>query len=108
MTELTQQIKLSETTRKLPLSQCGPADASNNSAEKSAAKAVTLSGKISDDGKTLVSDKDNKSWTISNPDAVKGHEGHEVKVKAHEDAAKNEIHIVSLKMKSASNETMKK
>ncbi len=76
--------------------------------EKAAAKAVTLSGKISDDGKTLVTDKDNKSWTISNPDAVKGHEGHEVKVKAHEDAAKNEIHIVSLKMKSASDETMKK
>jgi hypothetical protein len=76
--------------------------------EKAATKAVTLSGKISDDGKTFVTDKDNKSWTISNPDAVKGHEGHEVKVKAHEDTAKNEIHVVSLKMKSESNETMKK
>jgi membrane protein implicated in regulation of membrane protease activity len=65
---------------------------------KATAKAVTLSGKISDDGKTFVSAKDNKSWTISNPDAVKGHEGHEVKVKAHEDAAKNEIHVVSLTM----------
>jgi hypothetical protein len=75
--------------------------------EKAATKVVTLSGKISDDGKTLVSDKDNKSWTISNPDAVKGHEGHEVKVKVHEDADKNEIHIVSVKMKSESKEMKK-
>jgi hypothetical protein len=41
-------------------------------------KAVSITGKISDDGKTFVSDKDSKSWTISNPDAVKGHEGHHV------------------------------
>jgi hypothetical protein len=66
-------------------------------AEKASAKAVSLSGKVSDDGKTFV-DKDNKSWTVSNPEALKGHEGHEVTLKAHEDAAKNEIHVVSVKM----------
>jgi len=46
-------------------------------------KAVSVTGKISDDGKTFVSDKDGKSWTISNPEAVKGHEGHHVTLKAH-------------------------
>jgi len=66
-------------------------------AEKASAKAVGLSGKVSADGKTFV-DKDNKSWTVSNPEALKGHEGHEVTLKAHEDAAKNEIHVVSVKM----------
>src|SRR6266513_4639989 len=40
-------------------------------AEKASAKAVSLSGKISADGKTFV---DNKSWTVSNPEALKGHE----------------------------------
>jgi hypothetical protein len=30
---------------------------------------------------------------MSNPDALKSHEGQEVKVKAQEDAAKNEIHM---------------
>jgi len=65
-----------------------------------ATKAVTLSGKIGDDGKTFVSDKDNKNWMISNPDAVKGHEGHEVKIKAHENAATNELQVTSVKMKS--------
>ena len=29
---------------------------------------------------------------------MKGHEGHEVTLKVHEDAAKNEIHVVSVKM----------
>ena len=66
-------------------------------AEKASAKAVSLSGKVSADGKTFV-DKDNKSWTVSNPDALKGHEGHEVTLKVHEDAAKNGIHVVSVKM----------
>lgn len=60
-------------------------------------KAVSVSGKIGGDGKTFV-DKDGKSWTVVNPDAVKGHEGHEVTLKAHLDAAKNEVHVVSLKM----------
>jgi len=66
-------------------------------AEKASAKAVSLSGEISDDGKTFV-DKDIKSWTVSNPEALKGHEGHEVTLKAHVDEAKNEIHVTSVKM----------
>jgi hypothetical protein len=61
-------------------------------------KAVSVGGKISDDGKTFVSDKDGKSWMISNPEAVKGHEGHHVTLKAHVYADKNEVHVMSLKM----------
>ena len=61
-------------------------------------KAASVTGKISDDGKTFVSDKDGKSWTISNPEAVKGHEGHHVALKAHVYADKNEVHVMSLKM----------
>jgi len=61
-------------------------------------KAVSVGGKISDDGKTFVSDKNGKSWTISNPEAVKGHEGHHVTLKAHVYADKNEVHVMSLKM----------
>jgi hypothetical protein len=61
-------------------------------------KAVSVAGKISDDGKTFTSDKDGKSWAINNPDAVKGHEGHHVTLKAHVDSGKNEVQVVSLKM----------
>jgi len=84
------------------------------SAANMAKKSVSVSGKVSDDGKMFMSDKDNKNWMISNPDAVKGHEGHHVTVKGHVDAAKNEIHITSVKigkdeMKNTMNQdTMKK
>ena len=62
------------------------------------AKAASITGKISDDGKTFVSDKDGKSWTINNPDAVKGHEGHHVTLKAHVAADSSTVDVVSLKM----------
>ena len=60
-----------------------------------------LMGKISDDGKSLT-DKDGKSWTIDNPDAVKGHEGHEVTLRGHIDTAANTIHVTSVKMSGES------
>lgn len=81
----------------------------NMSAESMGKKAVSVSGKISDDGKTFRSDKDSKNWMISNPEAAMGHEGHHVTVKAHVDAAKNEIHITSVRMaKDEMKDTTKK
>jgi hypothetical protein len=70
----------------------------DNSKSGMSMTAVSITGKISDDGKMFVSDRDSKSWTISNPDAVKGHEGHHVTLTAHADTDKNEVHVVSLKM----------
>ena len=61
-------------------------------------KTVDVTGKISDDGKVFVSDKDSKNWSISNPDAVKGHEGHHVVLTAMVDADKSEVQVMSLKM----------
>lgn len=63
-----------------------------------ASKTVDVKGKISDDGKSFVSEKDSKNWNISNPDAVKGHEGHRVILTAVVDADKNEVQVTSLKM----------
>jgi hypothetical protein len=59
---------------------------------------VNVTGKISDDGKSFVSDKDGKTWSIKNPEAVKGHEGHHVTLNAHVYADKGEVHVMSLKM----------
>jgi pentapeptide MXKDX repeat protein len=61
-------------------------------------KAVKITGKISDDGKTFVNDSDSKSWDIVNPEAIKGHEGHHVTLTAHVYADKNQVHVMSLKM----------
>jgi pentapeptide MXKDX repeat protein len=86
----------------------------NMKADNMSKKAMTVSGKVSDDGKMFVSDKDNKTWTVTNPEALKGHEGHHVTVKAHVDAAKNEMQVSSVKMAKAEikdsmkNDNMKK
>ena len=61
-------------------------------------KSVHVTGKVSDDGKTFVGDTDSKSWTINNPEAVKGHEGHHVTLTAQCNTDKNEVHVMSLKM----------
>jgi membrane protein implicated in regulation of membrane protease activity len=76
-------------------------DASQSAAKQdsaqSASQATSISGKVSDDGKAIV-DKDGKSWTVSNPDTLKGHEGHEVTVQADVDSTKNEVRVESVKM----------
>ncbi|HMK28553.1 MAG TPA: hypothetical protein VK473_02640 [Terriglobales bacterium] len=64
---------------------------------QSGAKAEDVKGTISQDGKTLAGD-DGKSWTIANPDAVKGHEGHHVVLKGSADASTNQIQVSSVKM----------
>ena len=64
--------------------------------EKGAASSE-VKGTVSQDGKTLVGD-DGKSWTIANPDAVKGHEGHHVALKGSTDAATSQIQVSSVKM----------
>lgn len=66
--------------------------------KSSSSKVRHVTGKISDDGKTLTADKDSKSYTIDNPDAVKGHEGHEVRLSGHIGASNNSIHVTKVKM----------
>ena len=64
---------------------------------------MSISGKVSDDGKTFVSESDSKSWTVSNPEALKGHEGHQVTLSANVNADKNELQVLSVKMIKADN-----
>ena len=61
-------------------------------------KLQHLKGKTSDDGKSITTDKDNKTYTIENSDAVKGHEGHDVRLSGHVDASNNSIHVTSVTM----------
>jgi hypothetical protein len=70
----------------------------NMQAPDASKKAIDIKGKISADGTTFVSDKDGKTWTIINPEAVKGHEGHHVILNAHVYSDKMQVHVMSLKM----------
>ena len=70
-------------------------------------KAVFLSGQISLDGKSLVSDK-NEIWAVTNPEVLSGHEGQQVRVRCQMLSAKYDIQVFSFEpvvreVKSASN-----
>jgi hypothetical protein len=88
-------------------------DKKTDKAEKKEAKAaakdksMTLTGWIKDqDGKTMfVNDKDKQAWNISNMDAVKGHEGHHVKVKAKLNEADHSLNVEKLSMLRKSKQT---
>ena|SRR5689334_4405490 len=73
----------------------------NTKAKLLSMKAFSMSGRVSNDGKTFISDKGNQTWTVSNPDKLKGHEGHQVQVKGHLDTANNEIHVIFVKVRPA-------
>jgi hypothetical protein len=77
-------------------------DQKSTSAKSSTANPLrSIAGKISDDGKTFTADKDGKQWTIKNPDEVKGHEGHHVRVRAHVNKDTNELDVTKVTMLGA-------
>ena len=53
----------------------------------------------------FVNDKDKDTWSISNPDAVKGHEGHHVKIKALLNEGDHSVKVESLSMLSKGKQT---
>ena len=72
------------------------------------AKTAKLTGTIGQDGKSFTNDADQSSWTISNPDKVKGHEGHHVTVHAKTDDANKSIEVTSVAMVAAKKSTKSK
>ncbi len=73
-----------------------PAQYHNSTAQKKSQKPASISGKVGSGGKTFTADKDSKIWKVNNPEAFSGIEVRHVKVKAHVDAAQNQIEIVSV------------
>jgi hypothetical protein len=59
-------------------------------------KALTVAGRVSDDGKHFVTDIDTE-WTINNPDSLKGREGRLVTIKCYVDSDKSKIQVLSVK-----------
>jgi hypothetical protein len=75
-----------------------PRDVKQDNAKplSSSKKAVTISGQVSVDGKTLVSAEDD-IWPVSNPAALSGLEGQQVTVKCQVSPDKNSIHVFFVK-----------
>jgi hypothetical protein len=72
-------------------------------AKAAPAPLKSIKGTVKADGDklTFVADKDQKSWDVVNPEALKGHEGHHVELSAHVYADKGQIHVMSVKMLKA-------
>jgi len=71
---------------------------SGNPAVTAPLKNVKGTVKFDGDKASFVADKDQKSWGVMNPEALKGHDGHHVEVSAHVYADKGYIHVMSVKM----------
>ena len=65
------------------------------------AKAVTMTGTVSADEKSIVSDKDKKTWAVKNPDTLKGHAAQHLGITAQVDTSKSEITVKSIKVLTA-------
>ncbi len=108
VTTLALSVMLSMTA----LAQYSPQEpAKKDQTAQAPLKSIEGTVKAEGDKVTFVADKDQKSWAVDNPEALKGHEGHHVSVKAHVDAAKGSIHITEVKMlkgKEMKKEEMKK
>jgi hypothetical protein len=64
--------------------------------------------KCMEDGKAaFVNDKDGSVWAISNPEAIKGHEGHHVTLKGHANATDKTFHVMSVAMAKEKKEAKK-
>jgi hypothetical protein len=98
---------LPDTTLAQHSSKAAEAKPAGSKASNLSTKAVSISGQVSMDGRTLVSEE-NDIWSVSNPNVLAGHEGQQVSVKCRLQVDKNEIQIFSVKValkeaKSASN-----
>ena len=80
----------------LPLLLPVPAATQNHSSKSGAAKPVTISGRVSADGKSLVA-KNGEPWLVTNPEALAGHESQQVKVKCQKDSADHSVRVLSVK-----------
>jgi len=70
--------------------------AGNPRSAASAAKTLTVVGRVADDGKAFLTDIDTE-WAVSNADALKGYEGRLATVKCYVDPESNRLRVVSVR-----------
>ena len=65
-------------------------------------RLTSLMGTVRADGEKLTFVTDQRAWNVDNPEILNGHEGHYVHAKAYVYPDKDSIHIVEVKMPTAS------
>src|SRR5579864_7695496 len=64
-------------------------------------RLLTIMGTVRADDKTLTFVTDQRAWSVDNPEILKGHEGHYVRVYGHVYPDKNSIHVTEVKPPTA-------
>ena len=80
-------------------------DSPNPAPQKHQAAGIRLTsmmGTVRADGEKLTFVTDQRAWNVDNPEMLKGHEGHYVRVNAYVYPDKDSIHITEVKMPTAS------
>lgn len=94
------QSQQSQPTQSQPSTQGQPSTQSQPSTQNQqgsqAQNKQQMSGTVSNNGKTFTSDKDNKSYKIANPDALKGQESQHVTMFVTVDPDTGDLHVVQL------------
>lgn len=80
----------------LPLLAGTAAGQSDSKGKSNAAKPFTISGKVSEDGKSVVQ-KNGKLWLVANQAILAGYKDQEVKVKCRISSGDQEIRVLSVK-----------
>ncbi len=81
----------------IPLLLPMPAAGQSSRSDKSnTAKSITISARVSEDGKSLIA-KNGESWSVANPGALTGHESQQVKIKCQKVSADHLIQVLSIK-----------
>ena len=60
--------------------------------------SASIMGIVSEQGEKLRFVTDDRAWNVDNPESLKGHEGHYVRVSAHVSRNKGSIYITEVKM----------
>jgi hypothetical protein len=63
---------------------------------------TSMMGTVRADGEKLAFVTDQRAWNVDNPETLKGHEGHYVRVNGHVYPDKGLIHITEVRMPTAS------
>ena len=65
-------------------------------------RLTTVMGTVRADGEVLTFVTDQRAWKVDNPETLRGHEGHYVRVNAHVYPDKGSIHITEVATPTAS------
>jgi hypothetical protein len=79
----------------------GPANQPPRKHQAAGIKSTSIMGTVSEQGEKLRFVTDQRAWNVDNPETLKGHEGHYVRVNAHVYPDKGSIYITEVKMPTA-------